>query len=68
MTFNVTFNERLQTFDDAEWNADSESSLLIKAIGDINRNTLVTDFGQMWKWFNTPAYKKIALANEVIEK
>lgn len=69
VTYYAAFDERLQRFEDKEWNCDSECSKMIKAAQDINNAILKTDNGpQLWKKFETPMYKNIKMGHKHIER
>ncbi|XP_050433466.1 cytochrome P450 302a1, mitochondrial-like [Adelges cooleyi] len=69
LTYFIAFDERLQRFEDEEWESDSDSSNLIEAAQKINNAILKTDNGpQLWKKFDTPMYKNIKKGHEHIEK
>lgn len=65
----VAFDERFNSFTDAELHEDSRSSRLIAATQTINSCVLRTDNGpQLWRKFPTPLHRKLEKAAKVLEK
>lgn len=65
----VVFDERLNSFTNAELHDDSRSSCLIAATQMINSCVLRTDNGpQLWRYFPTPLYRKLERATKVLEE
>lgn len=68
MTCLLTFNERMKAFDSKEVLPESKTSRLIWATEETNKYILPTDQGlQLWRFFETPTYKKIRKAQEYME-
>ncbi len=64
----VIFDESLDSFSSLELKQNSRTSKLLNAAATINGLVLRTDNGlQLWKRFNTPAYKKHSAAHFYIE-
>jgi ecdysteroid 22-hydroxylase len=69
LTCLIAFDERLNSFSDAERNANSRSSKLMKAADDTNKMILPTDQGlQLWNLFETSDYRKLREAQEYMEQ
>ncbi|XP_063220343.1 cytochrome P450 302a1, mitochondrial isoform X2 [Bacillus rossius redtenbacheri] len=65
----VAFDIRLESFSESEKSPMSKSSKLIEAAHSINSSILSTDNGlQMWKWFDTPLFRKLKKAHSYMEQ
>lgn len=69
LTCLIAFDERLNSFSEAERDPDSRTSRLIKTSDISNDAILPTDQGlQLWRFFETPQYRKLKKAQEYKEK
>lgn len=69
LTCLIAFDERMNSFTEAEHDPNSRTSKLIKASDDSNDTVLPTDQGlQLWRYFETPTYKKLRKAQEHKQK
>ena len=65
----MTFDLKLDCFSEEEMKPDSMSSKLINAAFTTNSVTLPLDNGlRLWRFFNTPKYRKLCEAQEYMEK
>lgn len=64
----VAFNERFNSFSQAELDSKSRSSNIIAAAFGSNVGINKLDRGFMWKLFKTPMYKKFAESQSYLEK
>lgn len=68
MTCLVVFDTRLNSFSKEERSADSKSSKLIEAAFATNSAILKLDNGlQLWRFFETPLYRKLRKAQAYME-
>lgn len=59
----------MNSFSEAELNPNSRSSRLIEAAEATNSSILPTDQGlQLWRYFETPKYRKLRKAQEFMER
>ncbi|KAJ6640669.1 Cytochrome P450, mitochondrial, partial [Pseudolycoriella hygida] len=64
----IVFDVRMNSFSKAELDSGSRSSKLIEAAEVTNSLTLSTDQGlQLWRYFETPKYRKLRKAQEFME-
>lgn len=69
LTCLIAFDERLNSLAEEERDPNSLSSKLMRASDDSNNTVLPTDQGlQLWRFFETPTYKKLRVAQEFKEK
>ncbi|XP_001661673.2 cytochrome P450 302a1, mitochondrial [Aedes aegypti] len=65
----MAFDVRLDSFSDEQMKPNSLSSRLMESAEVTNQSILPTDQGfQLWKYFETPAYRKLRKAQEFMEK
>lgn len=64
----VAFGERFNSFSEKEENAQSRSSKVISAAYNSNSGIFKLDKGFIWKFINTPLYRKLADAQSYLEK
>lgn len=64
----VAFNERFNSFSQAELDSKSRSSNIITAAFGSNVGINRLDRGFLWKLFQTPLYKKLAESQNYLEK
>ncbi|CAH0407723.1 unnamed protein product [Chilo suppressalis] len=64
----VAFNETFDSFTTLEQNKDSRSSKTIAAAFGSNHGIMKLDKGFLWKFVNTPLYKKLVESQEYLEK
>ncbi|XP_039437333.1 cytochrome P450 302a1, mitochondrial [Culex pipiens pallens] len=65
----LAFDVRLDSFSEAELRPDSVSSRLMNAAEGTNESILPTDQGfQLWRFFETRAYRKLRKSQEFMEK
>ncbi|XP_037044691.1 cytochrome P450 302a1, mitochondrial isoform X1 [Bradysia coprophila] len=64
----LVFDVRMNSFSESELDPKSRSSKLIEAAETTNSLTLPTDQGlQLWRYFETPKYRKLRKAQEFME-
>ncbi|XP_015116287.1 cytochrome P450 302a1, mitochondrial [Diachasma alloeum] len=68
LTCLVVFDEPLDVFSEAQMTSDSTSSKLIKAAFDANDLILTLDHSRLWKYFETPKYKKFCGNLEIMQE
>ncbi|XP_063975595.1 cytochrome P450 302a1, mitochondrial isoform X2 [Diachasmimorpha longicaudata] len=68
LTCLVVFDEPLDVFSEAQMTSDSTSSKLIKAAFDANDLILTLDHSRLWKYFETPKYRKFRGNLETMQK
>ncbi|XP_059062136.1 cytochrome P450 302a1, mitochondrial-like [Achroia grisella] len=64
----VAFNERFQSFAPSEEYTNSRSSKIIAAAFGSNSGIMKLDKGFLWKFFNTPLYKKLVESQDFLGK
>lgn len=68
LTCLLAFDEWMNSFSDDERHPESRTSKLIKSAQDTNSCILPTDQGfQLWRFFETPSYRKLRTAQEFME-
>lgn len=65
----LAFDVRMESFTDKERHSKSRSSRLIQAAEDANSCLLPLDQGfPIWRYIETPVYRKFRLAQEYLER
>lgn len=65
----LAFDVRMESFTEREQRSDSRSSKLIKAAEDANSCLIPLDQGfPIWRYIETPIYRKFRLAQEYLER
>lgn len=65
----LSFDVRMESFSDKERHPQSKSSRLVQAAEDANSCLIPLDQGfPIWRYIETPIYRKFRLAQEYLER